>query len=106
MARAIQRKIKVLNSEYLWVLEGNSIDAAKERHIRIHSSKLSKSILYIDPYNWNFEIRPKMIELAILFALQQGWNPEKSGYDLFISMKEGGEFYRLPEGQRFGFEDR
>lgn len=106
MARAIKRKIMVLNKEYLWVLDSNSIDVPKERHIRIHSAKLTKNILYVDPYNWHFEIRPKTIEQVILFALELGWNPQESGKTWYISIKEDGEFYSLPEGQRFGFADR
>lgn len=105
MSRAIKREITVLNKENCWVLEGNSIDSAKDHHIRIHSNKSTKSILYLDPYNWHFEIRPKTIEAAIIFAIDEGWNPEKKGNTMYLSMKNEGELYLLPEGIKFGYLD-
>jgi hypothetical protein len=106
MSRAIKRKITVLDREYFWVLDGNSIDSNKEHHIRIHSNKLTKSILYLDPYNWHLEIRPKTIETAILFAIDLGWSPEKKGTTMYLSMKNEGEIYLLPEGIKFGYLDK
>ena len=101
MSRAVKRKITVLNRAYFWVLDGNSIDATEERHIRIHASGVTKSILYLDPYNWHFEIRPKTIESAILFAIDKGWSPEENGTTMYLSMRNEGELYQLPEGVKF-----
>jgi hypothetical protein len=106
MSRALKRKITVLNEDYFWVLDGNSIDGKKENHIRIHSKKLTKSILYLDPYNWHFEIKPKTIEKAILFAIDNGWSPEEKGNEMYLSMKNEGELYQLPEGIKFAYLDK
>jgi hypothetical protein len=102
MSRAIKKKITVLKIDYFWVLDGNSIDGTKEHHIRIHSNGLTKCILYLDPYNWHFEIRPKTIETAIIFALDHGWIPEEKGNIMFLSMDDDGSFYELPDGLKFG----
>ena len=106
MSRAIKRKITVLNQDYFWVLNGNSIDGTRENHIRIYAKELTKSKLYLDPYNWNFEIRPKTIENAILFAIDNGWKPEEKGNVMYLSMKNEGELYRLREGIKFGYLDK
>lgn len=105
MSKSIKRKIDVQKKDYFWVLDGNTIDGGYDTHIRIHSSKSTKSILYLDPYNWHFEIRPKTIRTAILFALGIGWNPEEKGNIMYLSMTKEGEFYRLPEGIKFGYLD-
>jgi len=106
MAKAIKRKIKVLNENYFWVLDGNSTYGQKEHHIRIHSEKLTKSILYLDTYNWHFEVRPKTIEQAILFARKNGWNPEEKGKVMYLSMKNEGDLYVLPDGIKYGYLDK
>jgi len=105
MSRAFKRKIKVLNEDYLWVLNGNSIDSTRDHHIRIHKKKSTKSSLYLDPYNWHFEIRPKTIEQAILFALANGWHPEQTDKVMYLSMKNEGQLYQLPEGIKFSYLD-
>ncbi len=106
MSRAIKREITVLNEAYFWVLDGNAVAGTKEHHIRIHSKKITKSILYLDPYDWHFEIRPKTIKQAILFAIKHGWNPEETGKVMYLSMKNEGELYQLPEGIKFGYLDK
>ena len=55
MNRSIKREITILVETYFWVIDGNRVDGSKEEHIRIHPQKLSKSLLYLDQYNWHFE---------------------------------------------------
>lgn len=104
MSRSISRRIVVAGKEYYWSLNGNSIDQAKEQHIRVHIKKETKSILYIDPYQWHFEVTPKTIEQGITFATLEGWNPNRAKKTMYISMNNG-EFYVLPEGIKFGYQD-
>jgi len=106
MSRAIKRKITVKQEDFFWVLNGNSIDGQNESHIKVHSNKLTKSILYLDPYKWHFEIRPKKIEQAIIFAKDNGWIPEEKGKTMYLSMTDKGNFYVLPEGVKFGYLDK
>ena len=103
MSRAVKRKIVVQGKCYLWTLNGNSIDE-KEKYIKIHTSKSTKSILYLAPYNWNFEIRPKTIREAILFAVKNNWKPDEKAEKMYISFNEKG-FYILPKGTTFGREN-
>lgn len=105
MSRKAKRKITVLNKEYLWVLDGNRIDGVRPQHIKIHLTGTEKSILYLDPYNWHFEVRPRTIEKAITFALENGWIPEEKGKTLVVSMNREGEFYILPHGINFWYEE-
>ncbi len=105
MSRSITRKIIVSGNEYTWVLNSNSVDSKNEHHIRVHAGRQTKSILYIDPYQWHMEIRPKLIEKAILFALSQDWNPNDAKGPMYISMNNS-EFYVLPEGIMFGYQDK
>lgn len=101
----MKRKISVEGEEYYWTLKSNTTNAkGKEHHIKVLLTRATKSILYIDPFDWNFEIRPKTIRKAILFALSNGWNPEKAKSELYISMKDNnGEFFTLPENIKFGY---
>lgn len=106
MSKRAKRKITVFNKEYLWVLDGNTIDSHPPQHIKVHAMGATKSILYLDPYNWHFEVRPQTIERAIKFAIANGWSPEEAGTSLMLSMNREGGFYVLPEGIQFGYEDR
>jgi len=72
MGKPRKRKIIVDQKEYFWVLNSNSIDGLRDQHIRILRNRNTKSILYIDPYPWHMEIRPKVIESAIKFARSKG----------------------------------
>jgi len=103
MSKVVIRKIVVNKEEFYWTLQGNTIDGAKENHIKIHRNKVTKSILYIDPYDWSFELRPKTIKAGILFALTKGWDPDKAHTGFIISMKKD-VFYVLPEGIHFGYQ--
>lgn len=105
MSQSIKRKIIVERKEYFWVLNSNSIDGIHDHHIRVHKERGTKSILYIDPYQWHMEIRPKAIEAAIKFACSKGWNPSKMTKPMYISMNDG-EFYVLPDGVLFGYQDK
>ena len=104
MSRVAKRKIVIDGKKYLWTLKGNYLKGHGEEHlIRVHSEKLTKSILYIDPFSWNFEVRPKLIRKAILFALSIGWNPRIKEKGFIVSMNED-KFYKLPKGFNFGYE--
>lgn len=103
MSRAIKRKIVINGVNFYWVLNGNRIDSKELCHIKIHSDKATKSMLYVDAYDWSFEICPKTIREGILFALSQGWLPAKKETGMIISMRNE-NFYVLPEGKKFGYE--
>ena len=96
------RTITVSDHDYLWVLSGNTI-YGKEQHIRVYRQGCQNSILYIDPYAWEFEIRPRQIREAILFALQQEWDPEQDGSSIYLGMRDG-ELITLPEGVQFAHQ--
>ncbi|MFM2478780.1 hypothetical protein [Celerinatantimonas sp. MCCC 1A17872] len=103
MSRAVKRKIVIDNIEYCWVLDANSIDGFHPTHIRVHRIGTTSGILYIDPYNWHFEVTPKFIAQAISFALDSGWDPVKEKKKMYVSYLD--ESYKvLPQGIKFGYQ--
>lgn len=93
------RTISVDGKKFLWHLSGNRLDS-KETVITVgHEGQ--KYVLFIDPYPWDFDIKPSNIVEAVRWALGKGWTPE-SGPDTHMaySRDEKG-FVWLPEGIRF-----
>lgn len=93
MSKSFKRTIVVSGEIYEWILDGNTIYNS-EKWIRIHKGKATKSILFVNPYHWQFEIRPKSIKEAIEFAIGLGWDSEQSTRNLFLDYGEDG-FYVL-----------
>lgn len=100
MSKNPKRKIVVNGIEYLWTMRGNC-PYNEEACIRVHQGRNTKSILYIDPHPWAFEIRPKSIASAILFALDNGWEPHAANAERAVSMDKSEVFYLLKEGEKF-----
>ncbi len=103
MSRSVKRKIVVNATQFNWVLDDNDIDGVKDTHIRVHKEGETSNILYIDPYDWHFEVRPKFVALAIQFALASGWFSNESTKSMYIGYIDE-KYYVLPEGIKFGYE--
>ena len=92
------RSIAVEGIDLLWHYSGHcpscsdavfTIGAAGEPHV-----------LFIDPYPWGFEYRPRDITAAVRWAFAQGWTPA-SGPTRAMSFDDGKkQFVWLPEGRR------
>lgn len=93
------RQISVDGHSYVWHLNQNSL-FFKETHITIAESGMAGQILYLDPYPWELEIRPKTIRAAILWAIEKGWTPTKKGPSIYLGYRDG-EFFTLPEESKF-----
>ena len=96
------RKITVNDQTYLWHLNENSIDF-EEYHITIRHEKIAGQILYLDLYSWHLSIRPRTIREAILWALENGWEPKEKGKPIYVGYPDG-KFQLLPEGIRFAYQ--
>jgi len=84
---------------FLWHLSGNFVDA-KEIVITA-GSRHGKFFLFIDPYPWEFEIRPVNIEAAVKWALNEGWTTDKGpNRNMAFSAKKR-NFIWLPDGKKF-----
>lgn len=103
MSRSVKRKIVVNGVEYIWVLDGNTIDGFKDTHIRVHKVGETGRVLYIDPYNWRFEVRPKFVSQAIQFALSSGWGNEPCKKKLYVSYINE-KYCVLPSDIEFGYQ--
>lgn len=99
MGKTKKRILVIGDVEYFWTLKDNFISGSKT-HIKVYKTEETKSILFIDPYDWHFVLRPKAIRKAILFGLSNGWIPGTKKQELYIAMKDD-EFYVLPEGITF-----
>ena len=83
-----RRIIEVDDRSYIWVLEGNEIFSS-ERWIIVTLLGTSYSRLYIDPYDYDLEIRPANIALAIKAARKMGWKPENNSGEIRVKYHEG-----------------
>ena len=60
----------------------------------------TRFFLFIDPFPWGFEFRPKTVVGAIWWALAEGWTPDR-GPARAMSWNDAREqFEWLPEGKR------
>jgi len=100
-----RRNIVVDGEPYEWVVRDNSLYAKGDRHIAVYSPSTRGQTLYLDPYAWEFEVRPKAVSDAIRFALSIGWTPKSVGPPIYLGF-QGDQFFRLPEGTRFAHESR
>jgi hypothetical protein len=98
MTHTQKRKIVVNDIKYEWCIRGNHIWKDTD-HITIYKDDPSKTgtALYLDPFPWGLEIRPRTIANAIRFALRNNWNPEQKGKPIRIGYVND-DFVLLPEG--------
>ena len=102
MAGTSIRAISVDDEKYSWCIRGNDVES-KASHITIfHPGKRAKQ-LYVDPYPWELEIRPKTVELAIRYALENGWLTDKIAHPMYLGYLDD-EFIVLPKGVRHTYE--
>ena len=57
-------------------------------------------VLYLDPFPWSFEFRPKAIAEALEWALGRGWSVDKGPTMAMALDDNSGEFVWLGEGER------
>ena len=92
------RKLVVDGKNYLWHYSG---------HCPLCSSDVftigragDRFVLYIDPFPWEFEMRPKSIVTAIKWALNKGWTSEFGPTRAMSSDGSDHKFKWLLDGQR------
>ncbi len=56
--------------------------------------------LYIDPFPWGFEFRPRSVADSVRWALAQGWSPALGPTCAMAWDDKRGENVWLPEGAR------
>lgn len=57
-------------------------------------------MLFIDPYPWSFEYRPRDVTVAIRWATAQGWTPDDGPTRAMSFDDDAGEFVWLRDGER------
>lgn len=95
------RRLCIGTQEYLWHLDGNTIES--EARITVGTQK-GKYVLFIDPYAHDFEIKPSTIRKAVEWALNAGWSSETGptrGMAYSMDMKN---FFWLPDQVKFEYE--
>lgn len=93
------RKINVNGMDFLWHLSGNTVDT-KETVITTGRQN-GKFFLFIDPYPWEFEIRPADIAKAVQWAAGKGWTAENGPNRHMAWSSKEKSFIWLPEGKKF-----
>ncbi|WP_041598700.1 hypothetical protein [Hahella chejuensis] len=96
MTQASIRKIVVEGVAYNWCIRGNCLES-RASHITVFMAEKSGQVLFIDPYAWGVEVRPKTVRDAIIFGLKNGWNPNEKGRPLYLGF-QGDGFMVLPKG--------
>ncbi len=91
------RKISVDGVDYLWHYSGCCLYCSEDVFTIGLPGK--PYVLYIDPFSWNFEIKPSNIANAIRWAVNNGWTPEK-GPIKAMSFDRNDAFVWLPDGER------
>lgn len=60
----------------------------------------SPYVLFIDPFPWNFELKPSSIASAIRWATENGWTPAQGPTRGMSYDDRSKEFIWLPDGER------
>ena len=97
MTHTQKRKIHLDGIEYEWCIRGNDLYTASVKYITIYKPGAGGRPVYLDPYPWSLEIRPATVKKAIIFAKENGWNPEEKGKPLFLGYVDDA-FTVLPDG--------
>ena len=95
MSKKHNRVISVNDEVYIWYLKNNEIWTPNKYIIIRHSDYINGQRLYLSPYSWHFEIRPRTIREAIIFGVANGWNPKESGEPIYLGYNKNG-FVILP----------
>ena len=92
------RKLVVDGNDYLWHYNG---------HCPLCSSDVftigqagDKFVLYIDPFPWEFELRPASVVTAIQWALNKGWTSEFGPTRAMAWNDSSHKFQWLLDGER------
>jgi hypothetical protein len=90
-----KRKITVDGKNYIWTLDGNSIYVSG-KCIIVTLENTSYSRLYLDPYAYDFEIRPATIARSIKAAREKfGWNQENNSGEIKLNLENGKTFIQV-----------
>ncbi|MEM7538947.1 MAG: hypothetical protein AAF639_42715 [Chloroflexota bacterium] len=96
MTHTYKRKIVVGDIAYEWCIRGNSLFDAKGL-ITIYKPTVRGQTLYLDGHSWHLEVRPQTIRVAIDFALEHGWMPDRKGASMYLGHDEDGFILLPPE---------
>lgn len=92
------RKLVVDGEDFLWHYSGHCPLCSDD--VFTVGKPGAPHVLYIDPFPWNFEIRPRSIASAIRWAKNDGWSAEQ-GPTRAMGMNDATEqFDWLADGQR------
>jgi hypothetical protein len=91
------RKIIVDGVEYLWHYSAHCPMCSDD--VFTVGIQGNPYVLFIDPFPYNFELKPSCVANAIRWATNNGWTPNK-GPTRAMSMDSDSNFIWLSEGER------
>ncbi|MEO1333807.1 MAG: hypothetical protein AAFV32_09845 [Myxococcota bacterium] len=86
------RKVTVDGIDYLWHFSGHCL-LCSEKVITI-GREGAPFVLFLDPYAWHFEFRPRSVVEAVKWATSKGWSVV-DGPTRSLSVGEDGRFLWL-----------
>ena len=92
------RKIVVDGEAFLWHYDAHCLACSND--VITAGRAALPFVLFIDPFPWDFEFRPKNVAWAIRWARSQGWSPEAGPTRALAFNEQTRELQWLPEGQR------
>ena len=92
------RKITVNGVNYLWHYSGRCPCCSDDVFTVGIAGK--PYVLYIDPFPWNFEIKPSSMADAIRWAINNGWTADEGPTKAMSLDDNTKEFLWLPDGGR------
>lgn len=92
------RKLVIDGEAYLWHYDAHCPLCSTDVFTIGQAGK--PFVLYIDPYPWEFEMRPATVAKAARWALNNGWNPATGPTRALFWNEATHDFEWLPDGER------
>jgi len=92
------RKLVIDGEEYLWHYDAHCPLCSTDVFTIGQAGK--RFVLYIDPYPWEFEMRPASVAKAVRWALNNGWNSASGPTRALFWNEAIHDFEWLPDGER------
>ncbi|RZB33357.1 MAG: hypothetical protein SRB1_01185 [Desulfobacteraceae bacterium Eth-SRB1] len=92
------RKLVIHGEEYLWHYDAHCPFCSNDVFTIGQAEK--RFVLYIDPFPWEFEMRPATVVKAVTWALSNGWSCEAGPTRAMAWNQEAQDFAWLPDDER------
>jgi len=92
------RKIVVDGEDFVWHYDAHCMACSDD--VFTAGKPGAPYVLFLDPFPWGFEFRPRNVAEAIRWARAAGWSAEKGPTRALALNEATSSFEWLPDGQR------